>query len=74
MIHEVKIKQEYAQAYFDGLKPWEILINDRNYKVGDIVRFYIIGHGGHYDREITYLHLLDDGYCIMTLSGYEYIL
>lgn len=79
MTHRVKIKKEYASAYYEGLKPWEIRKNDRDYKVGDIIEFEIIDHGGIYQREITYLfeggqYGLEEGYCIMTLSGYEYVL
>lgn len=79
MTHQIKIKQKFAQEYFDGLKPWEIRKNDRDYKVGDILKFSIIGHGGTYKREITYLlegtqYGIEEGYCIMTLSGYKYVL
>ena len=78
-IHKVKIKQEYAKAYYEGLKPWEIRKNDRGYKVGDTIEFEIIEIGGRYQREILYLfeggeYGLEEGYCIMTLSGYEYVL
>lgn len=72
MIHKLKISQEYAQAYYDGLKPWEIRKNDRGFKVGDSIEFQIIG-SGKYIREIIYLYEgaeygLKEGYCIITIS------
>lgn len=77
MIHQLKIKQQYAQAYYKGLKPWEIRLNDRNYQVGDIIEFTIIETGQTYQREIIYFFDLDGfglmpNYCILTLSGYKY--
>ena len=32
---------EYARAKLQGLKPFEIRLNDRNYKVGDLVKYTI---------------------------------
>lgn len=79
MIHRVKIKQEYAEAYYNGLKPWEVRKNDRNYKVGDTIEFQIIESGNKYQREIIYIfeggvYGIQEGYCVMTLSVYEYVL
>lgn len=36
-IHHVKIKKEYAAAIMDGRKRFEIRLNDRDYKVGDLM-------------------------------------
>lgn len=37
-LHELKIKAEYANAKLKGIKPFEIRKNDRDFKVGDIIR------------------------------------
>ncbi|WP_329804995.1 DUF3850 domain-containing protein [Flavobacterium facile] len=78
-IHNLKIKEEYAKAYFNGLKQWEIRKNDRDFKVGDIIEFNVIDKDIIYRREIIYLleggqFGIEKGYCILSLSGYEYIL
>lgn len=41
-LHELKIKAEYANAKLKGIKPFEIRLNDRDYKVGDIVKYTCI--------------------------------
>ena len=41
-LHELKIKAEYANAKLKGIKPFEIRLNDRNYQVGDIIRYTCI--------------------------------
>ena len=35
MIHNIKITPEHFQQKVDGVKPFEVRINDRNYNVGD---------------------------------------
>jgi len=74
MTHDLKIKQEYAEKYHSGLKPWELRKNDRNFKVGDVLWFTIIETGDVYSRTIIYLfeggeYGLKKGYCIMTLES-----
>ena len=73
MNHKLKIKQEYADKYYQGIKPWEIRKNDRDFKVGDTIYFTVIETGKIYSRKITYLfeggaYGLEKGYCIMTLE------
>lgn len=41
-LHELKIKAEYANAKLKGVKPFEIRKNDRDFKVGDIIRYHCI--------------------------------
>lgn len=38
MLHELKISPEYYDAVVNGIKPFEIRKNDRNYSVGDTLR------------------------------------
>lgn len=79
MEHEVKILEQYANINNEGKKPWELRKNDRNYKVGDWIRFHIIDDetkeptGFSYRRKITYLfkggeYGLKKGFCIMTVE------
>ena len=39
MIQVLKIKQQYADRIVDRVKKFEIRKNDRDYQVGDIIRF-----------------------------------
>ena len=41
--HTLKLLAEYAKAKLDGLKPFEIRVNDRDFQVGDKVRYVILG-------------------------------
>jgi hypothetical protein len=41
-LHELKLLEQYAQAKKDGIKPFEIRKNDRDFKVGDLVKYNII--------------------------------
>ena len=40
--HELKIKKEYADFVLNGIKTFEIRKNDRDYQVGDLVKFKVI--------------------------------
>lgn len=73
VIHQLKIKQQYAIKYYEGLKPWEIRKNDRDFKVGDFIDFTIIENSCVYRRKILYVFLggsygLSDDYVILTLE------
>lgn len=39
MRHEIKIKQCYLMHILDGTKTFEVRKNDRDYQVGDVIRF-----------------------------------
>ena len=41
-LHNLKIKAGYASAKLRGDKPFEIRLNDRDFKVGDIVHYTCI--------------------------------
>lgn len=76
--HRVKILEEHAKNHLEGLKPWELRKNDRNYQVGDVIEFVVIDTdknptGQEYTRVITYVYLggeygLAHDYCILTLA------
>ena len=42
MIHELKIRKQWADAKLAGEKPFEIRINDRGFQKGDIIRYRVI--------------------------------
>ena len=45
--HNLKILQEYADAKVKGIKPFEIRKNDRDYQVGDLIRYTVIDNNGN---------------------------
>ena len=40
-LHEIKLMSENAKPKSKGLKPFEIRKNDRDYQVGDLVRYIV---------------------------------
>ena len=42
MTHEIKLREEYADAVLSGDKCFEVRENDRGYQKGDRVRFIVI--------------------------------
>ena len=42
MEHELKIKEQFADAIYKGDKNFEVRYNDRGYQKGDIIRFCAI--------------------------------
>lgn len=80
MVHELKILKCFAEKHSEGLKPWELRKNDRDFKVGDLINFTVIDIDGlccgWYSLEITYLYQgtdygLKEGYCVMTLGNLQ---
>lgn len=41
-IHELKIQEEFADAVYVGDKTFEIRLNDRGFKKGDLIKFQAI--------------------------------
>lgn len=53
MMHELKLRVEYADAVYRGQKSFEIRKDDRGYQKGDTVRFKVIdGNGNHIDHPV----------------------
>ncbi len=81
--HELKIKPEYYNAVISGRKRFEIRKDDRNFKVGDVIRleeFDINLHMAYTGRsslyEITFKldggeYGLEKGYCILSIKPYK---
>lgn len=74
--HELKIAPQYFGHVCAGLKNFEIRKNDRDFRVGDTVRFYEWnqweGYSGSATRTVTISYVLKDvpeyglapGFCI----------
>ena len=57
-LHELKIKHEYLVEIELGNKMFELRRNDRNYQVGDLIRFIgIIDPRSNYVPVINELHM-----------------
>lgn len=37
MIHQLKLQASFFEEKIKGLKPWELRVNDRGFKVGDYI-------------------------------------
>jgi len=48
--HELKIEDEYLTALLDGSKTFEVRFNDRDYQIGDVLRF-----AGVHEFTVTYM-------------------
>lgn len=73
-IHELKIWPEYFEGVATGVKKFEYRLNDRYYRVGDILylREYIKEAGIYSGREIkvlvTYILKVENNYVIMSIN------
>ena len=86
MLHELKITSEFFKAVKSGKKTFEIRLNDRNYKTGDILllKEYIAENqtytGDECKVEVTYVfgnshfsvYGLHKGYVILSIKLVEY--
>lgn len=43
--HDLRIEAKYYHAKIGGFKPFEIRLNDRDFKIGDTVTFHILRKG-----------------------------
>lgn len=79
-LHELKILPQYFEKVFNGEKRFEIRKDDRNFKVGDIIR--LCEHNGNEftGRDILYditfkldggEYGLEKGYCILSIKPYR---
>lgn len=68
MIHNIKIREEFADAVLSGEKSFELRENDRGYQRGDLIRFDVITWDGLHN----YGHKLNDATFVITyvLNGW----
>jgi ASC-1-like (ASCH) protein len=81
MIHEIKIKQCYLIPILEGRKTFEVRLNDRNYQVGDEIRFLPLQDDNYNCYEngrmvphqiIIYVHSdlgMQDGYVVLGIKN-----
>ena len=77
--HKIKIAGSVFEDVRDGTKPFELLKNDRDYKVGEIILFREMTDGEptgrETEKEISYVTKgyagLKEGYCILGLKDTE---
>lgn len=64
-VHELKIRESYADAVLSGEKNFEIRLNDRGYQKGDRLKFSTVDSNGFFisshplnrkEYDITYVH------------------
>lgn len=77
MTHLLKLADKYWEAVRNGKKTFEVRYNDRNFEVGDIVRFRRVNSGEEMwlDFIISYLLTHDDfpegipeGWCVFAIE------
>lgn len=80
-IHQIKILDKYYRAITSGIKTFEIRNNDRNYQVGDLLKFNVINDNKVtiHQPEVLYMitYILQDvpglklGYVIFGIKVFE---
>lgn len=75
--HELKILPEHFEAIASGAKTYEIRLNDRNFKVGDLLilrewadEFYTGREEQKYITHILHSEFLKEGYVGLSLSSH----
>ena len=82
MVHDLKIREEFAEAIAAGEKTFEIRFNDRGYQKGDTVCFLVVDENGIHQYhpieeevfEITYVLNgwgLENGYVVFGIRREE---
>lgn len=78
MIHKLKLERKYYLDSKNGSKSFEVRINDRNYKVGDLILLCEIGDnknftGASHIKEIRYVldssELVKEKYVILGVAN-----
>lgn len=64
-LHYLKIKAQSANAKLKGDKPFEIRLNDRNFHVGDVIRYTCI------DSQIVDEKIREKLYYITYITDFE---
>lgn len=83
MIHELKLESEYFPMVGEGIKTFEIRKNDRDFRVGDILRLREwvkskengdYDSGGFIDAEVLYITNFKqvDDYVVMAIKVHRY--
>ena len=80
-IHQIKIQDKFYRAIASGTKTFEIRNNDRNYQVGDLLKFNVINDNKVtiHQPEVLYMitYILQDvpglklGYVIFGIKVFE---
>jgi DNA-directed RNA polymerase subunit RPC12/RpoP len=77
-VHDLKIEPKYWLAVYKGEKTFEIRLNDRPFKVGDIVHLHSFFEGGYthdpvIERQITYItdYAQKQGYVVFGMKPVE---
>ena len=72
MVHQLKIEKEFFEDIIDGNKTFELRVNDRDFRVGDILGLNVIDENGKETgwctlAEVTYI--LDEDRTDLLLNG-----
>ena len=73
-LHELKIKHEYLVDVTTGRKTFELRKNDRNYQVGDLIRFIDLKYQDEFINDKRYKCINDVNIDPDTLYKITYIL
>lgn len=80
MIHELKIRKQFADAIVENRKTFEVRVNDRGFNAGDLVRFTVVDEKkqkvnhpiNKRTYEITYVlsghHGISDGFVVFGIA------
>ncbi len=60
IVHDIKIRKEYADRIAEGTKKFEVRQNDRDYQVGDILRFHVIDQKTQLIKDKEISHTLEN--------------